>query len=342
MKTVTMGAIILFRPEVGVIRVRSLSGEGEPVQGAQSEQNTQTGQGRQVRQSKQGRCLSCPRYCGVNRQAGEKGFCGAGSVPEVAMADLHMWEEPPISGRAGSGAVFFVHCNLRCVFCQNHAISQGTTGPQMPVGELADAFLGLQKRGAHNINLVSPTHYSFEVAKAIREAHERGLRVPVVYNSNGYDSSETLSAMEGLVDVYLPDIKYSDDALAVRYSAAPNYFHHASRAILEMSRQVGAPVFNEEGLVTRGLIVRHLVLPGHASDSIRLLKWVKDSLPKGTYLSLMAQYYPTHRAREFPEVNRNLRQAEYDRVLDALYALGLEDGFVQELSSADSHYTPKF
>lgn len=292
--------------------------------------------------SNQSRCLACPRYCRVDRKAGEKGFCGAGSVPEVSMADLHMWEEPPISGTNGSGTVFFIHCNLRCVFCQNHVISQGDDGPEMPVEKLADTFLSLQRRRAHNINLVSPTHYSFEIAQALREAKDRGLRVPVVYNSNGYDSPETLSAMDGLVDVYLPDLKYFDDTLAVKYSAAPKYFQHASRAILEMSRQVGGPVFDANGMVTRGLIVRHLVLPGHAEDSIRLLKWFKESLPKGTYLSLMSQYYPTHRAQEFPEINRRLRRAEYDRVVDALYALGLEDGFVQELSSADSRYTPKF
>ncbi len=311
-----------------------------------------------------GGCLCCPRYCRVDRKSGEKGFCRAGAVPEVAMADLHMWEEPPISGITGSGAVFFVHCNLRCVFCQNHAISQGggqetsqaghrdsspacSTSENLDtdseeVGTLAGTFLALQERGAHNINLVSPTHYSFEVAGAIREAKGHGLRVPVVYNSNGYDSPETLSAMEGLVDVYLPDLKYFDDEAAMRYSAAPKYFHHASRAILEMSRKVGAPVFDEDGTISRGLIVRHLVLPGHAEDSVHLLKWFKDSLPEGTYLSLMAQYYPTHRAGEFPEINRTLRQEEYDRVLDAMYSLGLNHGFVQGLSSADSSYTPKF
>ena len=207
---------------------------------------------------------------------------------------------------------------------------------------MAGTFLALQERGAHNINLVSPTHYSFEVAGAIREAKGHGLRVPVVYNSNGYDSPEPLSAMEGLVDVYLPDLKYFDDEAAMRYSAAPKYFHHASRAILEMSRKVGAPVFDEDGTISRGLIVRHLVLPGHAEDSVHLLKWFKDSLPEGTYLSLMAQYYPTHRAGEFPEINRTLRQEEYDRVLDAMYSLGLNHGFVQGLSSADSSYTPKF
>lgn len=254
-----------------------------------------------------------------------------------------MWEEPPISGTRGSGAVFFGRCNLRCVFCQNHDISRGDSpGREMTPEQLAGEFLALQGKGAHNINLVSPTHFSGPIAAAMRLARERGLAVPFVYNSNGYDSPETLARMDGLVDVYLPDLKYVSGELSGRYSSAPDYFRHASRAILEMSRQVGVPEFGDDGTIRRGLIVRHLVLPGCADDSIKVLRWTKDNLPAGTYVSVMSQYYPCHRAAEFPELNRRLTEDEYARVLDELDRLGLEDGFVQDLSSAEPDYTPDF
>lgn len=288
-------------------------------------------------------CDCCPRYCDVDRRAGETGFCGAGVLPRVASADLHMWEEPPISGELGSGAVFFTRCNLRCVFCQNHRISQGPIlGDETNEERLSGIFLGLQSRGAHNINLVSPTHYSLVTSRAVRRSKRAGLSVPVVYNSNGYDSPETLERMEGLVDIYLPDLKYHSPELAARYSSAPRYFERASRAIAEMSRQVGVPILSEDGLMQRGLMVRHLVLPGCAEDSLQLLRWTKDNLPQGTYVSVMAQYYPCHMADSYPPLDRVLSEREYDLVVDEVYRLGLLDGFVQDLSSAKAEYTPDF
>ncbi len=288
------------------------------------------------------RCDLCPRYCKVDRLAGEMGFCRAGALPEVSLVDLHHWEEPSISRSRGSGAVFFSRCNLRCVFCQNHEISQGGRGQKVSSEGLARSFLLLQERGAHNVNLVSPTHYSNRVASAIKMARDMGLVIPVVYNCNGYESLEALGYLDGLVDVYLPDLKYHSDVLALRYSSAPSYFAHATKAISEMSRQVGVPKFDHEGAIVSGLVVRHLVLPGCSHDSLEILKWFASHLPKGTYLSLMSQYYPAHKARAFPELARRLTQREYDEVLQAMSGLGIEDGYVQRLSSASSAYTPNF
>lgn len=289
------------------------------------------------------KCVYCPRYCKVDRTKGQRGFCKAGARPKVAMAGLHYWEEPLISGTKGSGTVFFSHCNLSCLFCQNYVISQEDRGgKEMEPEELAQLFLWLEKRGAHNINLVSPTHYAGEIALAIRIAKSKGISIPFVYNSNGYDSIEALKIMEGLIDVYLPDLKYYSDSLAVKYSSAPSYFCHASQAILEMSRQVGAVVLDEQGIVKRGLIVRHLVLPGATLDSKKILRWVKQNLPRGTYVSLMAQYYPAYKAEEHEILNRKLTQKEYDEVLSELYELGFEHGYTQELSAASPDYTPDF
>ncbi len=288
-------------------------------------------------------CDCCPRYCPVDRETGETGFCRAGVSPRVALYDLHHWEEPPISGSRGSGAVFFSRCNLRCVFCQNHLISQGdVSGEEMDAEALAGVFLDLENRGAHNVNLVSPTHFSVEIAKAMKSGRSRGLTLPFVYNSNGYDSPETLARMDGLVDIYLPDLKYVSGELASRYSSAPTYFDHAAKAILEMSRQVGIPQLDDDGILKKGLVVRHLVLPGCADDSIQVLRWISDHLPKGTFVSVMAQYYPCHLAANYPEIDRRLTAREYDRVVDEVFRLGLDDGFIQELSSADENYTPDF
>lgn len=288
------------------------------------------------------RCQFCPRYCRVDRGSGGIGFCEAGRYPTVSMADLHFWEEPCVSGDKGSGTVFFTRCNLRCVFCQNHKISQGPiAGSEMTPQNLARTFLSLQERGAHNVNLVSPTHFVGPVALAMREARELGLSIPFVYNTNAYDSEEGLTLIDGLVDIFLPDLKYASSELSGRYSAVPDYFERASRAILEMARQVGEPQFDSRGVMTRGLIVRHLVLPGCVDDSITLLRWIRDNLPKGTFVSVMSQYYPCHKTHLYPEIDRRLSQAEYDRVLEEVYLLGLE-GYVQDLESASSDYTPDF
>ena len=289
------------------------------------------------------KCTQCPRYCTVDRSSGELGFCRKGLLPEVAFSELHFWEEPCISGTGGSGAVFFSGCNLSCVFCQNYEISQnGRFGRVHDIEALASVFLTLERRGAHNINLVSPTQFSQKVAEAIELAKRIGVRVPFVYNSNGYESPETLALMDGLIDVYLPDLKYFSDELATKYSSAPSYFEHASRAIIEVARQVGTPQLDDHGIIQKGLIVRHLVLPGQIEDSKKILRWIKENLPRGTYVSLMAQYCPVNRAGDYSEINRTLTREEYEEIVDVLYDLELEDGYIQEMSSASNEFIPDF
>ncbi len=287
-------------------------------------------------------CCLCPRRCGRDRASGETGFCRAGVLPRVALASLHHWEEPCISGTRGSGTVFFSHCNLRCVFCQNYELSHRGEGTDLSPSGLADTFVRLMERGAHNVNLVTPTHYLPQIAWALRIARDRGLAIPVVYNTNAYENPEALARLDGLVDVYLPDLKYCDPGLARRYSSAEDYFGVATRAILEMRRQVGPATFSQDGLMTRGVLVRHLVLPGHVEDSKRVLDWVKANLGNDVYVSVMSQYLPMHEARRFPEIDRRLTQAEYDEVLDYFEALGLENGFMQDTSSQDTSFIPKF
>lgn len=289
------------------------------------------------------KCTQCPRYCTVDRSSGELGFCRKGLLPEVAFAELHFWEEPCISGTGGSGAVFFSGCNLSCVFCQNYEISQnGRFGRVHDIEALASIFLTLERRGAHNINLVSPTQFSQKVAESIELAKRIGVRVPFVYNSNGYESPETLALMDGLIDVYLPDLKYFSDELATKYSSAPSYFEHASRAIIEMARQVGTPQLDDHGIIQKGLIVRHLVLPGQIEDSKKILRWIKENLPRGTYVSLMAQYCPVNKAGDYSEINRTLTREEYEEIVDVLYDSELEDGYIQEMSSASNEFIPDF
>jgi putative pyruvate formate lyase activating enzyme len=286
-------------------------------------------------------CRVCPRDCGVNRLGDERGVCQSGESIKVARAALHMWEEPCISGGRGSGTVFFAYCNLRCAFCQNHSISQeDQAGVDLTIDELARVFLRVQGMGADNLNLVTPTHYLPQVREALIEARESGLSIPVVYNSGGYESVSHLRELEGLVDVYLPDMKFFSPDLSARMARARDYFAVASGAVVEMYRQVGSPEFDERGLITRGLIVRHLVLPGHTDDSKEILKWIRHNLPKSVYVSLMGQYFPTHHAGEFPELARRLTAEEYDEVLEFFSAIGLENGYMQELSSAKEEYVP--
>lgn len=286
-------------------------------------------------------CDFCPRHCRVDRAAGELGACGCPHLPRVAHVSLHPGEEPCLSGGRGSGTVFFGGCNLKCVFCQNHDISTRPVGRPHSPAELAEVFLERQRRGAHNVNLVSPTQYSGPIALALGLARGRGLTVPVVYNCNGYETVKGLGRLAGLVDVYLPDLKYHDDALARRYSNAPGYFEVATSALKEMVRQVGTATMNEEGLLTRGVLVRHLVLPGQAADSAKLLTWLAGNLPEA-HLSLMAQYTPVHRASEFPELARRLRAREYEPLLDLCDRLGLEQGYRQSLDAAGEEHIPDF
>lgn len=287
-------------------------------------------------------CRICPRNCGADRTAGRLGFCRAPYLPKVALVSRHDWEEPPISGTKGSGTVFFSHCNLGCVFCQNHDISQEGFGQEISIQRLAEIFLEQQARGFHNVNLVSAAQFIPQVAKALEMAKEKGLSIPVVYNSNGYESLEGLKMLEGLVDVYLPDFKYWNNDLGLEYSKAPHYRETASQAILEMRRQTGGDVFDENGILQRGIILRHLVLPGQYKDSFQVLDWILENLGENAYVSLMSQYTPMHRAKEIKALSRRLTTFEYEKVVDHFFEIGLKNGFMQKRSSATSEYTPLF
>lgn len=286
-------------------------------------------------------CGLCPRACGADRRV-ETGYCGCGADIRIARAALHFWEEPCISGKRGSGAVFFSGCPLGCVYCQNHEISRGGVGKKISTERLAEIFIELQKKGAHNINLVTAAPYAPWVCRALDIAGP-ALHLPVVYNSGGYENVETIRALEGYADVYLPDLKYFDGELAQRYSGARDYFDVAAAAIGEMIRQTGGPEFDADGMMTKGVIIRHLVLPGARRDSLAILRWISESLPKGQFLlSLMSQYTPTERTKYFPELNRRVTSLEYDSVIDEAVRLGLTDGFMQRRSSADKAYIPPF
>jgi putative pyruvate formate lyase activating enzyme len=286
-------------------------------------------------------CKVCPRRCGLEREE-KKGFCGSGNVISAAKAYLHKWEEPCISGVNGSGTVFFSGCNLKCVFCQNYGISQENTGKELTTEGLAKVFLSLQAKGAHNINLVTPTHYVLQIREALILAIAGGLRIPIIYNSNGYDSLECLEMMNGLVDVYLPDIKYYCPEVSLKFSRATDYFEVASCAVKEMYRQVGVPKYDEAGIVQKGLMLRHLILPGNTAASIRVLEWIHNNLPDDVSISLMSQYTPYHKASDFPEINRRITRWEYDRVRDKLFKLGFKNGYIQDRESAIEEYIPLF
>lgn len=287
-------------------------------------------------------CRVCPWECGKDRSHGEKGVCRSTARLKVARASLHAWEEPCISGTRGSGTIFFSHCNLSCVFCQNYKISQEGFGEEITVEALARLCLNLQEKGAHNINLVTPAHYLAQLRDALGLAKKEGLRIPVIYNTNAYEEVESLQALAGLVDVYLPDLKYYSDDYAWKYSRVRGYFAKASQAILEMFRQVGAPRFDDEGLIRQGLVIRHLLLPGLTGDSRKVLQWIAKELPRDVYVSLMGQFTPFYQAGRYPELRRPLTEEEYDEVIGFFFALGLENGFVQELESGDAAFIPEF
>lgn len=286
-------------------------------------------------------CRACPRNCGINR-FDKSGFCKASSEIKVAKAFLHFWEEPCISGDRGSGTVFFSNCNLRCVFCQNHDISQEGYGKVISSERLSEIFLELQSRGAHNINLVTPTHYIVQIKEAIIRAKENGLTIPILYNSNGYESVEALKSLEGLIDIYIPDIKYFNDKYAIKYSNASNYFGIASGAVLEMLRQVGLPEFDEAGIMKKGLMIRHMMLPGLLFDSKKIVDWVAKNLPREVYLNIMCQYTPLYRAGDYPEINRRVNQSHYECLVDYALSNGIENGFFQDFESASDEYVPNF
>lgn len=282
-------------------------------------------------------CNLCPRKCNACRTEHQgNGFCGAGTLPVVARVAPHFGEEPCISGTKGSGTVFFSGCTLKCVYCQNYEISDGHKGRAVTPKELADCYKRLEQQGVHNINLVTADHYVNAVAESL-DIYKPSI--PVVYNCSGYTSPKTLSILDGLVDIYLPDFKYSDDALAIKYSSAPNYVNTASAAIKEMIFQVGTPLIDEDGMLKKGVIVRHLILPSHTKNSLGVLDIIKRIYDKQVLVSLMCQYVPVNKAHDFPKINRTITRREYDKVKSELYALGL-DGFTQDLTSASTDFIP--
>lgn len=284
-------------------------------------------------------CNACPRKCNVERNIGEfsRGFCKMPYNAVLARASLHLWEEPVISGERGSGAIFFSGCNLRCVFCQNFEISHENFGKQVSKSEFIDIVKNLENQGAHTINLVNPTHFVPFIKEVFSEYKPS---VPVVYNTGGYDDVESICSLQGLIDVYLPDLKYFDSDVSKKYSNAENYFEKASKAVLEMQRQVGKSVI-KDGIMQKGMIIRHLVLPKNTDQSIKILRWIKDNLPIDTYISLMSQYVPYVKT-EYKELNRRIVTAEYQKVIDEFERLGFENGFMQERSSAQTDFIPKF
>ena len=283
-------------------------------------------------------CILCPRSCKVDRTKGV-GFCGMGILPVVARAGLHLWEEPCISGPRGSGTIFFSGCNLGCKFCQNYSISQENFGKEISIARLGEIFIELQDQGAHNINLVNPSHFISSIKEALIQSN---LKVPVVYNTNGFETVEGLKRMEGLVQIYLPDLKYENSEASLKYSGTSDYFKYATQAILEMYKQVGKAVFDKEGMLLQGMMIRHLILPGLTKDSMKILEWIKENLPQDIHISLMSQYTPFFKAREYPEINRRITRFEYDRVVNYFYKLGFKNGYIQERSSASEVYIPDF
>lgn len=285
------------------------------------------------------KCRLCPRECGVPRN-NNKGYCKSGDKIKVAKAMLHRWEEPPISGSAGSGAIFFSGCALKCVFCQNHQISHGNFGQEISIERLGEIMLSLQEKGAHNINLVNPTHFSDKIINSL-DSIKKELKIPVVYNCGGYEKTETLKSLKGYIDIYLPDFKYFSPGLSKKYSGAEDYFSVASRAIEEMINQTGEIVL-KNGIMQKGVIIRHMVLPMCYEDSLNILDFIAKTYPENGFLiSLMSQYTPMHRAGEFKEINRKITSFEYGKVCKKAQELGL-NGFFQERSAAKEEYTPIF
>lgn len=288
-------------------------------------------------------CALCPRKCGVNRTNGQIGYCSMPADLVVARAALHMWEEPCISGTSGSGTVFFGGCNLKCVFCQNHSIAIGDCGKKITITRLADIFLELQEKGAANINLVTPTHYIPQIREALSLAKMRGLALPIVYNTGSYEDADSLRLLDGLVDIYLPDLKYFSTELSTKYSHAADYFEKASLAIAEMYRQVGAPAFDETtGMMQKGMIVRHLILPGQTKDSKKGLRYLYETYGDNIYISIMNQYTPLSHVAHIPELNRKVTPEEYDKVVDFALRLGIENAFIQEGETAEESFIPAF
>lgn len=287
-------------------------------------------------------CRLCPRNCSVNRLNGALGFCQSGKNIRIAKVSLHHFEEPCISGETGSGTVFFSDCNLRCPFCQNYQISSEGIGKEISIQRLSEIFLEQQKRGANNINLVTPTHYAPQIIKALDSSKANGLNIPVIYNTNSYENIQTIKSLKGYVDVYLPDLKYFNDKYSNKYSNAPNYFYHASKAIEEMFSQVGKMKFNSDGSIQSGVIIRHLMLPGLLFDSKKVIDYVYKTFADSVYISIMNQYTPMYNSSNFPEINKPLNPKHYDSMIDYCLSLGIKNAFIQENGTCSESFIPKF
>ena len=286
------------------------------------------------------KCEICPRKCKVNRYE-KKGYCRCDDKVRIALVSKHYFEEPCISGRNGSGTIFFSNCNLNCIFCQNHDISQGGKGIDVTIERLAEIMLEQQERGANNINLVTPTMYVEQIIRAIDIAKKNGLNIPIVYNTNGYEEVETIKKLNGYIDIYLPDFKYFTNELAIKYSKAPNYFEKVTSALLEMQSQFDEYVFDGE-IMQKGMIVRHLVLPNHIQNSKNVLKWIKENLRKDIYVSVMAQYFPTYKAVGDELIGRKLSFSEYRKIEQYFYGLDIKNGYIQDLGKHEEEFVPDF
>ncbi|MCM8779713.1 MAG: radical SAM protein [Candidatus Omnitrophica bacterium] len=281
-------------------------------------------------------CVICPRKCRVNRLKNELGFCKTGLKPKVYSAIVHHGEEPPISGTHGSGTIFFSNCNMRCVYCQNYEFSQCDSGKEIDPKELAELMLGLQKRKCHNINLVTPTHIMPQILKALKIAALGGLSIPIVYNTSGYELPEMIKRLDGIVDIYLTDMRYADNKMSAKYSQAPDYPIHNQESVKVMQRQVGVAQINADGIMERGLIVRHLVLPNNISGTRQIMRFIAEKISTDTYISLMSQYRPYYKAAAFPELNRRITKEEYNQAIKDMQEAGLHNGWIQESGGLES------
>lgn len=286
------------------------------------------------------KCQICPHKCKIDRTQNQIGRCKSKDTVKIAKASVHQYEEPCISGENGSGTVFFSNCNLSCEFCQNYEISQKGIGKEISIERLAEIFLEQQEKGVNNINLVSPTSYAVQIIEAIKIAKNKGLHLPIIYNTNGYENLETIKMLNGYIDVYLPDLKYAEEDLARKYSKIENYFNIATSAIKEMYNQVGTNEYDENGIIKKGIIIRHLILPNHTENSKKVLKWIKENMPEDITVSVMAQYFPTYKAKNIDDINRTITKHEYQKIENYLYMLNIKNGYIQELGKNEEMYVP--
>lgn len=289
-------------------------------------------------------CMLCPHNCKVNRKDGQTGRCKCNDKIKIALVSLHKYEEPCISGENGSGTVFFSNCNLNCIFCQNYEISHLGKGYEASVDKLAQIFLEQQDKGAHNINLVTPTMYVIQIIEALKIAKKKGLNIPIIYNTSSYENVETIKMLDGYIDVYLPDLKYYSNDLCKKYSKVDNYFENAKNAIKEMYKQVGAPEFDDNGMIKKGVIIRHLILPNYIQNTKHILKWIKDNMPEDVYVSVMSQYFPSYKALDDDKINRKINRKEYKMIEDYIYMLDLKNGYLQDFVDGENEeqYVPDF